>query len=944
MTVTPSRIEIIEGGSAALSASVSPEAASDRVVSWSSSDRSVATVDKTGTVQGLKPGTATVTATAEGKSGTCAVTVKAKAVNVTEVTLDKTELTLTEGETETLTATVKPDNADNRKVAWSSDKTEIATVDGAGKVTAVKAGEAVVTVTTEDGGKTATCRVTVKAKAVNVTEVTLDKTELTLTEGGTETLTATVKPYNADNRKVAWSSDKTEIATVDGAGKVTAVKAGEAVVTVTTEDGGKTATCKVTVKAKAVNVTEVTLDKTELTLTEGETETLTATVKPDNADNKKVKWSSDKTDVATVDGAGRVTAVKAGEATVTVTTEDGGKTASCKVTVKAKAVNVTEVTLDRAELTLTEGEAETLTATVKPDNADNKKVTWSSDKTDVATVDGAGKVTAVKAGEAVVTVTTEDGGKTATCKVTVKAKVVPVTGVSLDRTELTLTEGETETLTATVKPDNADNRKVTWNSDKTEIATVDGAGKVTAVKAGEAVITVTTEDGGKTATCKVTVKAKAVGVTEVTLDKTELALTEGETETLTATVKPDNADNRKVTWSSDKTDVATVDGAGRVTAVKAGEAVVTVTTEDGGKTASCKVTVKAKVVPVTGVDVKPWSVTIGANGTTKLTCTVAPSNATNRNVRWESDNPSVATVDSDGNVRAVSAGVAKVSAVTEDGGFRSGCTVTVKEFSSGFEVGGLFYKTAEGYSMDFVEVTGNQGGGKYSGDVVVPGTVEYDGITYTVKGVGNWAFEGCGDLRKVTISEGISKIGAYAFCYCGNLERVILPSTLERIESNPVFTGCSKLEIITTAPREGQENYYYLHDGALYMHMNRKKREILSWIPEKKTGTVVIKEGTTNIAEHSIQRTNVDKIVIPESVKSIDVHTFVSCKTPLELELNWRTKEDIDRISTIESDPSRFFFVSTDRSAVKVTVPKGTKSYYESHWLWSNLGGIEERP
>ncbi len=161
---------------------------------------------------------------------------------------------------------------------------------------------------------------------------------------------------------------------------------------------------------------------------------------------------------------------------------------------------------------------------------------------------------------------------------------------------------------------------------------------MTAVKAGEAVVTVTTEDGGKTATCRVTVKAKAVNVTEVTLDKTELTLTEGETETLTATVKPDNADNRKVTWSSDKTEVATVDGASKVTAVKAGEAVVTVMTEDGGKTASCKVTVKAKVVPVTGVDVKPWSVTIGANGTTKLTCTVAPSNATNRNVRWESDN------------------------------------------------------------------------------------------------------------------------------------------------------------------------------------------------------------------------------------------------------------------------------------------------------------------
>ena len=480
------------------------------------------------------------------------------------------------------------------------------------------------------------------------------------------------------------------------------------------------------------------------------------------------------------------------------------------------------VTPSRIEII--EGGSAALSARVSPEAASDRAVAWSSSDRSVATVDKAGTVHGLRPGTATVTATAE--GKSGTCAVTVKAKTVSVTEVTLDKTELTLTEGETGTLTATVKPDNADNRKVMWSSDKTDVATVGGDGRVTAVKAGEAVVTVTTEDGGKTASCKVTVKSKAVNVTEVTLDKTELTLTEGETETLTATVKPDNADNKKVTWSSDKTDVATVDGAGRVTAMKAGEAVITVTTEDGGKTASCKVTVKAKVVPVTGVDVKPWSVTIGANGTTKLTCTVAPSNATNRNVRWESDNPSVATVDSDGNVRAVSAGVAKVSAVTEGGGFRSGCTVTVKEFSSGFEVGGLFYKTAKGYSMDFVEVTGNPGGGKYSGDVVVPGTVEYDGITYTVKGVGDRAFEGCGDLRKVTISEGIYKIGAYAFIGCGNLERVILPSTLENIDgSNPVFEGCSKLEITTTVPREGQENYCYLYDEALYMHIGRTERD-----------------------------------------------------------------------------------------------------------------------
>ena len=866
MTVTPSRIEIIEGESAALSARVSPEAASDRAVAWSSSDRSVVTVDKTGTVQGLKPGTATVTATAEGKSGTCAVTVKAKAVNVTDVTLDKTELTLTEGETETLTATVKPDNADNRKVTWSSDKTDVATVDGAGRVTAVKPGEAVVTVTTEDGGKTATCKVTVKAKAVSVTEVSLDKTELTLTEGETETLTAMVRPDNADNRKVTWSSDKTEIATVDGAGKVTAVKAGEAVVTVTTEDGGKTATCKVTVKAKAVNVTEVTLDKTELTLTEGEAETLTAMVRPDNADNRKVTWSSDKTEIATVDGAGKVTAVKAGEAVVTVTTEDGGKTATCKVTVKAKAVNVTEVTLDKTELTLTEGEAETLTATVRPDNADNKKVKWSSDKT--------------------------------------------------------------------------------------EVATVGGDGRVTAVKAGEAVVTVATEDGGKTATCKVTVKAKTVSVTEVTLDKTELTLTEGETETLTATVKPDNADNRKVTWSSDKTEIATVDGSGRVTAVKAGEATVTVTTEDGGKTASCKVTVKAKVVPVTGVEVNPWAVTLSVRGTSKLSYTIRPADATNQNVKWESESPSVATVDSEGNVQGVAAGTAKICVTTEDGGFKSYCTVTVKKAESKFEVGGLWYEYF--YSPNLARVIPDPDGIKYGGNISIPGQIEYGGITYSVYQIGSRAFYECADLKSVTLGEGIEYIDAYAFCSCPNLERITFSSTMNSFDTgNPVFKCCPKLEIITTPKTsESQLYYFYTHGGALYKHCYysaytgtfSKVAEVLSWLPEKTTGVFAIKDGVEAIDRYSLTLTGIDKIIIPESVKYIGSRFFNDSKTPLEIELNWRTKEDIDRISTIESDPSSFFFVRTDRSAVKVTVPKGTKSLYESHWLWSHLGGIEERP
>lgn len=258
------------------------------------------------------------------------------------------------------------------------------------------------------------------------------------------------------------------------------------------------------------------------------------------------------------------------------------------------AISVTSVMLNKTSIGLLVGADETLTATVSPETATDKNVIWSSDKTDIATVDASGKVTGVKEGMATITVTTKDGGKTATCAVSVSAKVVPVTGVSLNKDATTILVGGDETLTAIIAPENATNKNVTFSSDKTDIATVDASsGKVTGVKAGEATITVTTEDGGKKASCTVTVSN--IAVTGVTLDKTTLPLYVGASETLTTTITPENATNKNVRFSSDKADIATVDASGKVTGVKEGTATITVTTEDGGKTAHCAVTVKEDV-------------------------------------------------------------------------------------------------------------------------------------------------------------------------------------------------------------------------------------------------------------------------------------------------------------------------------------------------------------
>lgn len=197
-----------------------------------------------------------------------------------------------------------------------------------------EAGNYTITLTVSDGATTLTYERNGDAPKlpVAVSGVTLDKSSLTLEVGGEATLTATVAPEDADDKTVTWSSDKESVATVVG-GKVTAVAEGEATITATA--GGKSATCKVVVAAAGsiVEVTGVTLNKQAVTLHVGDTETLTATVAPENATNKTVAWSVSSSDNAASVVDGVITAVKPGTATVTVTS--GDKTDTCEVTVVA---------------------------------------------------------------------------------------------------------------------------------------------------------------------------------------------------------------------------------------------------------------------------------------------------------------------------------------------------------------------------------------------------------------------------------------------------------------------------------------------------------------------------------------------------------------------------------------------------------------------------------
>ena len=331
-------------------------------------------------------------------------------------------------------------------------------------------------------------------------------------------------------------------------------------------------------------VSGVSLDKESLTMTVGDTANLTATVIPDSASDRIVSWSVSPEGIARVEN-GRVMALAEGTATVTATTNSGGFTASCTVTVYP---HVSGVTLTPSALSLKVGDDPfTLNAIVSPDNALNRTVNWSSSAPSVAAVDENGSVTAVADGTATITVTTDDGGYTASCVVTV---IQPVTGVTLAPDILSMKVGdEPAQLTANVLPAGASDKTVIWTSSAPSVAAVDDNGRVTAVADGTATVTVTTRDGGFTASCEVTVIQPVTGVR---LEPSHLSLYVGCTPaTLTATVLPAGASDKTVAWSSSDPSVADVDENGSVTAVGEGSAEITVTTRDGGFTASCTVNV-----------------------------------------------------------------------------------------------------------------------------------------------------------------------------------------------------------------------------------------------------------------------------------------------------------------------------------------------------------------
>ena len=451
-------------------------------------------------------------------------TVTPEIIPVSQITLNKAETSISVGNSETLTATVAPENATIKALTWASSDEDVATVAPDGTVTAVKAGAATITATAADGsGKSAVCKVTV---------------------------TGDTTPPAHEHRYGDWSKDGTnhwhECTDADCPEQSESIKDKEA--HVYTDDADTT--CNVcgyvrTVTPEIVPVSQITLNKAETSISVGNSETLTATVAPENATIKALKWASSDEDVATVAPDGTVTAVKAGAATITATAADGsGKSAVCKVTVTgdttppahehrygdwskdgtnhwhectdADCPNQSESIKDKAAH-IYDDDADTTcnicgyVRTVTPPAHEHRYGDWSKDGTNHwhECTDAACPNQSESIKDKAAHVYTDDADTT--CNIcgyvrTVTPEIVPVSKITLNKAETSISVGNSETLTATVAPENATIKALKWASSDEDVATVAPDGTVTAVKAGAATITATAADGsGKSATCTVTV-------------------------------------------------------------------------------------------------------------------------------------------------------------------------------------------------------------------------------------------------------------------------------------------------------------------------------------------------------------------------------------------------------------------------------------------------------
>lgn len=502
------KVSVKKGDSQELIVLVYPTELSNEKLTWASSDSKIVKVDVNGVVTGVNVGKATITVkSSNGKEASCIVEVTQDEVKVKSINLKPNKVTIKSGSTTQIAATIKPDNATNRTLVWTSSNPSVATVNSKGVVKALKSGTVTITAKTKDGKIIATSTITVEVAPKQIESLNFAQKNVSVKKGDSLGLVVKVEPTLLSNEKLTWLSSDSKIATVDENGVVTGVSAGKTTITVISSNGKK-ATCTVEVTTDTVEVKEIELVPDETEIGAGSMTQVAVIIKPENATNRELVWTSSDSSIATVDDKGIVKGLKSGTVTITAKTKDGKVVAKTTITIKTPPtptpMQIESLSFAQSSASVKKGNTLGLTVAVEPTELSNEKLTWKSSNTEIVTVDENGVITGVNLGTATITVTSSNGKK-ATCTVEVVANTIPVESIELTPSIATINVGDTTQLTATINPSNATDRELVWTSSNSSVVTVDSNGVITGKSAGTATITAKTKNGKVVATSTITV-------------------------------------------------------------------------------------------------------------------------------------------------------------------------------------------------------------------------------------------------------------------------------------------------------------------------------------------------------------------------------------------------------------------------------------------------------
>jgi len=656
------------GSTKQLTKNITPTNTNDEIT-WSSSDPSVATVDKNGLVKALGKGQANIILTVGNKSAEVKVTVEVPVTGIQVDVLENETIALYPNQTKTIKANVIPANANIQTITWTIKNNAIAEINN-GVIIAKAPGE------TTLEGVAGSIKVTRKIKVLqNIESYNINIPNATLNANDQESidLKVTFNPVNTDeSQMVTWTINNSNVASIDASGHVIAKSPGTAVVT-GTFGNNKTVTSNITVIApiKEITITNPNIkkegsNKTLDLINVGTIENLTINYNPEiTSSNKDITWTSSNENVATIKN-GVITSKGKGSTTITATSANG-VTDIVIVTVKIPA---TSIKINESQtLRIIKGDKKRVTATINPANTSDDTIEWKSQDTNIVSITNDGTITAKNAGQT--TIEAKAGNQTDTLKVEV---IIPITSFTLKgNNQLDVLKGTTKQIETEINPtDTTEEKTITWTSSNEKVAIVDENGKVTGKSGGTATITGTLQNNMKVT---VNVTVSIIPVTNMTIKETELNLLRQEKHPIEVEFDPENTTEKDLlVWSSTDDEIATVEN-GMVVAKKEG----TATIKGVLNNLEVSMLVNVKEIHLESIKVEQTKNTIEIGETTSLNLVLNPIDTTDDLIfTYKSSDESIAVVSSDGTIKGLKKGTTTIT-ITHQSGIETTFDINVIE-------------------------------------------------------------------------------------------------------------------------------------------------------------------------------------------------------------------------------------------------------------------------